>query len=106
LHLDGDGEAHPGPGHPIRQGGARCRAAPNAGLQPEPVLQLGQRRHDGRADGELHLGLGEAGILLAVHHARRLPLRRPEHRPLRQGIREEGGLRLCVDDPKGGAQAQ
>mmetsp|Transcript_35334 Transcript_35334/g.80254 ORF Transcript_35334/g.80254 Transcript_35334/m.80254 type:complete len:272 (+) Transcript_35334:1071-1886(+) len=97
LHLDGDREADLEPGYAVRHRGPHGRAPPDVGLQPQPLLQLGRVRHDRRADGVLHLGPCQDGLLLAVHHPRGLPLRRAQHRPLRAGLREarRGGLRAA-----------
>jgi len=38
------------------------------------------------ATGKISVTQGEVGLLLAVHHLGWLPLRCPQHRPLRQGV--------------------
>ncbi|CAE8676035.1 unnamed protein product [Polarella glacialis] len=67
------------PGHEVCGRGPGGCASPDAFLQPEPLIQLGQCRHDRWSDGVLRLGPCQARLLLAVHHACRLPLRLSQH---------------------------
>ena len=76
LHLDGDRQAHLGPGHSVCSGGASSSAPPDVGLQPEPILQLGQRRHDRCPNGVLHLGPGNLTEAEAVRFNKQI-----EHPP-------------------------
>merc|ERR1712032_893406 len=46
----------------------------------KPILQLGLVGYDRHADGDVHLGPRQVGLLLAVHNSGWFPLQLPQHR--------------------------